>query len=152
MRLDRGERVLANANADQGPVVATTRALYLPLGDDELSPLPWERVDAARWQDGALELTADDGTQLAMPITEPRRLAEVVQERVTASIAVSQHVPLAIGGGTRGVRLSARRSPGGGAEEVTWQARYDAGLDPDDPATREQVVAALARLREQVGL
>ncbi|MEY9213293.1 hypothetical protein NI17_001490 [Thermobifida halotolerans] len=146
--LGRGERVIAHAlTGDSAAVVATTAALHLPDG----RRVPWERVDHAGWNDTGLVLTVEGEPDRVVPVPEPGRLAEAVFERVTATIVVSRHVPLlSAEEDSPGVRLTARRAPGG--TEVTWRFRYDEGVDPDSAETRERTRAALDRLREQMGV
>jgi len=71
----------------------------------------------------------------------------VVNERVKASVVVQHHVPLR---GDKGVRIVARRVPGG--TDVTWRVTFDPGLDPQDPALRADAEAALAEVRTTMGL
>ncbi|KUP95235.1 hypothetical protein [Thermobifida cellulosilytica] len=149
LALEPGERVIAHAlTGDRtAAVVATTAAVHLPDG----RRVPWERVDHAGWNDVGLTLTVEDEPELVVPLPAPGRLAQAVYERVTATILVSRHVPLlAAEEGSPGVRLVARRSPGG--SEVTWRLRYDEGVDPDSAEVRERTALALARLREQMGI
>ncbi|TDQ51584.1 hypothetical protein [Actinorugispora endophytica] len=148
LRLRRGERVIAHAPAPgHGAVVATTASLRLPDG----RAVPWERVERARWDDQGLVLTVEGEAELAVAVPEPGPLAEAVFERVTATIVVSTHVPLlSAEEGAPGVRLVARRAPGG--TEVVWGTRYDEGVDPGSPEIRERAARALAALREQTGV
>lgn len=152
LELRRGERVLAHAPADEGLLVATTQALHLPTeaGHDRV---PWERIDQARWEESGLTFAESGAGVRSFAVSEPGLLPEVLQERVTATIAASEHIVLPAGGDAAlGVRLAARRAPGADAATVTWQARFDPGLDPSDPETRHQAELALAELREQTGL
>lgn len=145
LSLARGERALAHASSPAGAVVATNHRLHLPEG----RAVPWEMVDRATWdEDGMTFVEVGAGTQ-HVPVTEPGRLPEAVQERVTATIVVNQHVPLAADG-TRGVRLIARRSPV--TDEVVWHARFDEGLDSADPDINQRAGVALADLRERMGI
>ncbi|MDA0564065.1 hypothetical protein LG943_06950 [Streptomonospora sp. S1-112] len=162
MRLARGERVLAHTGAAEGALVATDRALHLPDG----RAVPWEHVDRARWTEDAFTFVEEGRGEHRFAVAEPGRLAEVVYERVTATILVSRHVPLVSGAGSgtdpgadtaaapgaagRGFRLVARRPPGG--SEVTWQVHMDEGVDPKDPHVAARVAPALAALREQMGV
>ena len=108
-----GERVLAWTEATTGEVLAGTReALY--LGGTRLA---WEDVEAADWdRETEVFRVIEVGTwgevraEHRFAIGEPRRLLELVRERVTASVLLVRHVPLE---GRRGLRVIARRSPGG---------------------------------------
>src|SRR5690606_7411574 len=143
-----GERIIAHAWTENGTaVVATTAALHLPEG----RRIPWERIDQARWDDTGLVLTTEDEPEEVTPLPRPGRLAQAVYERVTATIVVSRHVPLLSDvEGAPGVRFIARRAPG--STDITWQLRYDEGVDPESPEIRQRTQRALARLREQTGV
>jgi hypothetical protein len=143
-----GERVLAHAQGWDHRLVATTLALHLSA-DEQAERVPWQDIERARWQEEGLVLTRNDGTEQTYPVEDPGRVPEVVHERVAASIAASNHVPLP-GGNGHGVRITARRTPGEAA--VRWHLRFDPGLDPDDPDVRRHAQAALADLRQQTGL
>ncbi len=145
-----GESVLAWAEATDGTVVAGTRdAIY--VGSERL---PWEQVEAAEWdRDEDLLRISEVGTwgeervEHAFSFDHPRRLLELVRERVTASIVLQRHVPV---DGRRGLRVIARRAPRGD-RPVAWFYEYDEGLDPSDPAVREAAEDALRAAREELG-
>ena len=146
-----GERVLAWTEATTGEVLAGTReALY--LGGTRLA---WEDVEAADWdRETEVFRVIEVGTwgevrgEHRFTIGEPRRLLELVRERVTASVLLVRHVPLE---GRRGLRVIARRSPAGD-RGVRWLYEYDAGIDPGDPVVRLAAENALADARSVVGL
>ncbi|HET9996842.1 MAG TPA: hypothetical protein VFQ17_04960 [Nocardioides sp.] len=146
-----GERVLAWTEATTGEVLAGTReALY--LGGTRLA---WEDVEAADWdRETEVFRVIEVGTwgevrgEHRFAIREPRRLLELVRERVTASVLLVRHVPLE---GRRGLRVIARRSPAGD-RGVRWLYEYDAGIDPGDPVVRLAAENALADARSEVGL
>jgi len=146
-----GERVLAWTETTAGEVLAGTReALYLPG-----VRLAWEDVEAADWdRDTGLFRVAEVGRwgearrEHRYAIDEPRRLPELVRERVTASVLLVRHVPI---DGRRGLRVIARRAPGGD-RGVRWVYEYDAGIAPDDPTVRLAAEAALEAARDEVGL
>ncbi|MGW6494649.1 hypothetical protein [Nonomuraea angiospora] len=139
-----GERVLTfAAGADSGHVVATNLALYLTDG----TRVPYEQVDKASWDEDGVRILTTDGTWHAERITEPRMLPETVRERVNSTIVVNKHVKLP---GRGGVRLVARRRPGGEVRE--WTFVFDDGLDPEDPGLRAQAEQALEGLRRSMGV
>jgi hypothetical protein len=94
-----------------------------------------------------LETDAEPFT-LVLEDDEPRRLLELIRERVTASVVIQRHVPVA---GTRGLRVIARRAPGR-RDDLHWRTRYDEGVDPDDPDVRRLAAEALASAKGDVGL
>lgn len=146
-----GERLLAHAATADGPAGGTRDALYLPSGDR----LPWEQVEAAEWDHEASVLIVSEVGSWGEPrrehrleIAEPGRLLELVRERVTASVVLQRHVSL---DGRRGLRVIARRAPGGD-RALSWVYEYDEGVDPEDPAVRAAAEQALVAARQDVGL
>ena len=71
-------------------------------------------------------------------LVQPTLLLQLVRERVTATVVLQRHVPIA---GRRGLRVIARRAPGGD-RAVTWVYEFDEGVDPADPAVRAAADAA----------
>ncbi len=155
LALQPGERVLAAAADTEGRwTVGTDRSLHVPAGDG-WQVLAWERIDRARWDEESAHLevveVADFGElqprhQLAL--VEPRRLLDLVRDRVTASVLLTRHVPVE---GSRGLKVVARRSPVG-TGDVEWSCWLDDGLDPADPAVRRAVDEGLAAARAELGL
>jgi hypothetical protein len=132
-------------------VLAGTReALYL-----DGTRLAWEDVEAADWDRDTEQLRVAEVGHWGEPrpehryaVSEPRRLLELVRERVTASVLLVRHVPI---DGRRGVRVIARRPPAGN-RALRWVYEYDEGIDPDDPAVRLAAQTALVAARDEVGL
>ncbi|HEX4816156.1 MAG TPA: hypothetical protein VFV66_25715 [Nonomuraea sp.] len=143
LRLEPGERVLTFARSDDGHVVATDLALFLADG----TRVPYEEIDKASWDEQGLRVLTMDGGWHAERIAEPRMLPETVRERVNATIVVNKHVSLP---GRGGVRLVARRRPGG--EMLGWTLVFDDGLDPADPGLRAQAEQALEGVRRSMGV
>lgn len=152
-----GERILGwgtgPAQRDGTPTfaVATDQALYLPA---YVGRLPWQQVIRAGWDAPVLEVSytpsgAPVGTSpkiLRVTLDDPGAVPEAVRDRVTASVAVQQHVDLGSG---RGATLIARRTGDAG---FRWQVIFDAGLDPADPQLRAEADAALRELRSTLGI
>lgn len=142
-----GETPLAAARtADGGSVGGTRDALYAP------SRIPWERVEVADWDSdtSTLRVVETDGQPFTVELEpdEPQRLLQLIRERVTASVVLQRHVPVA---GTRGLRVVARRPPGRRGD-LLWSVRYDDGVDPDDPTVRQLVADTLAAAKSDVGV
>lgn len=137
--LGDGERALCYAwDATGTPVVATLGALLLPDG----TRLPWHRIELVEWDDPTLTVSDEAGRMRTIGLDAPGRLPDVAYERVTATIVVSRHVPLA---GELGVRIVARRATD--ADELDWRMRYDDGLDPTDPGVQADAERAFTRVR-----
>jgi hypothetical protein len=151
-----GEKVLARAESSSGAVVAGTRdALYVSAPDTGDIRIPWEQVEAADWDRDTSQLRfsevgswGEERVEHALTIEEPGRLLELVRERVTASVVLQRHVPIA---GRRGLRVIARRAPRGD-RPLVWFYEYDEGIDPRDSHVRAAAEAALAAARDEVGL
>jgi hypothetical protein len=149
LSLRRGERVLAHATTRGGSyTVVTADALYLPTPEAGFARLPWERVEHAQWKDGWLHIReVGGGGEHHVGLAEPGAVPGAVQERVTATIVVSQYGALPGGGG---VRIVGRRGRDEG--EPRWTFVFDAGLDPSDPGLRAPAEQVLEDLRRQTGL
>jgi hypothetical protein len=161
VRVERGEKMLADAVADEGHLAGTRDALYVvrslgtALALEETVRIPWEDVQAADWDAESSTLRVsevgtwgEDRPEHVFTLAEPGRLLELVRERVTASIVLQRHVPVR---GRKGVRVVARRAPRGD-QPVRWIYEYDAGVDPADPAVRRVAEEALAAAQAEVGL
>ena len=156
LALGPGERVLAWCRTvDDGLLAGTRDALYVEVDGGDVTRIPWEQVEAADWDADTdvlrVSLVGSWGEQRVeheLALTEPGRLLEMVRERVTASVVLQRHVPLA---GRRGVRVIGRRAPRGHAP-IEWFYEYDEGVDPDDPAVRTAAEEALVAARSDVGL
>jgi hypothetical protein len=151
---EKGERLLAWAavEGDGGRIMASTKALYLPATGHltAATRLPWTAVDRATWTEPELNVHArvgDSERHWRIRLAEAGRMPEVVRERVTASIVISEHVELTEGAGAR---IVGRR--GGSDDPIEWSITFDAGLDPTDPVLRGAAVSALADLRESLGI
>jgi hypothetical protein len=137
-----GRRILAWAHTADGYLVATAEDLMLPDGGG----VGWDAVVRAAWEPPVLQIVLPAGPR-RFTLDEPRGIPDAVNERVTASVVVQDHIPLR---GDKGIRVLARRVPGG--SDVTWRVTFDAGLDPADPQLRGDAEDALARLRTSIGL
>ena len=145
-----GEKVLAWASSEAGPVAGTRSALYLPGA----VRIPWEQVEAADWDLDSETLKVTEVGTWGEPrpihsfvLSDPSRLLQLVRERVTASVLLQRHVPIR---GRLGVRIIARRATTG-ARELTWLFEYDEGVDPDDPFVEHAAQEALAAARGELG-
>lgn len=143
--LQRGERVLAQADGSEGRVTATDRRLLWPDGS-----IGWHEIERASWDadEECLRVepvpTSGHHRRYRLPLSAPGRVVDVVREQVTGSVIISRHVPLE---GRRGVRVTGRRKPDG---ELVWSAVLDRGVDPEDQQTRSRLDAAVAEVRSEV--
>jgi len=143
------ERVVAWSDADPGVLVATNLGLWLPDGF-----VGWHLVHKATWDGSTLVVTAAeevaaregyvvvaDRPPVSFRLVRPGELPHQVRVRVTRSVGYTGYHPLP---GGAGVRVAARRVPG--VDGLRWTARYDHGVDPDDPL----VAAATAHIVDHV--
>ncbi len=147
-----GERLLAWAETDRGPIGGTRDAFY--AAGAEPVRVPWEQIEAADWDMDAGQLTVTEVGQWGQPrpehvfaLAEPGTLLQLVRERVTASVVLQRHVAVH---GRRGVRVIARRAPHG-TRPLAWFFAYDAGVDPADPEVRQAAGEAMAAAQSEVG-
>jgi hypothetical protein len=128
---------------EPGVLVATDQGLWLP--GKPPARLGWHEIHRAVWTGDSLEVTAArvverspgyvvvaDLPTVRFQLADPGDLPAQVRGRVTRSVGPSSHHPLP---GAGGVRVVARRVPG--VDGLTWTARYDRGVDHDDPVVRE---------------
>lgn len=154
MSLERGERILASGKSHDGLwLIGTDRALH--VGTDDLIAIPWERVEHAAWDRDKDALVVEEVAEFGEPqprhtarLDDPRRLLELIRERVTASILLTQNVPIE---GTRGIKVVARRSPVRHGE-VQFSCWLPDGLDPADEAVQEAGRRGVEQARADLGL
>jgi hypothetical protein len=149
LELARGERVLSAARQRDGEWVAATDQGLVGAG----WRAAWSAATHAQWYDDASTLAVawlDDAGgrhERSLVLDEPGLVPETVHERVTATILLSQHLPVS---GRQGVRVVARRQPG--SEEVQWQVVPDDGVDAADPQVSARVAAVMRAMRSELGL
>lgn len=151
LTLEPGERVLAQAESADGPIVATNHRLLIPVATG-FHTIGWEQVERATWSRDDEELLVVETVPLG---TKPRRhriglgaamaFLDIVREQVQASVVISRHVAIE---GDRGVRVSGRRRPG--RHKLAWVVAVDPGIDLDDPEVRATVESAVALVRAEV--
>jgi hypothetical protein len=154
LHLAKGERVLAFAVDDftQAQVVATTYAIAVVTSAAERTlRRRWLSVDAGVWDPEMAILTvtwadAQPAARWSMP-DQPTLLPETVRERVQASVVLSVRLNL---GDRRSGRVAIRQDFATG--ELISQTILGSSTSPDDPEVQAKVKAALAHLRDQVGL
>lgn len=155
LALATGERVLASGQSGGGSwFVGTDRSLYI-VAADVVVRLPWERIERATWERDSSELVveevADFGERHPRHVAafdDPRRLLELVRERVTASVLLTRHIPVA---GSRGIKVVARRSPLR-TGDVAFSYVLANGLDPADEAVLDAGRRGVAAVRADLGI
>ncbi|MFB9568887.1 hypothetical protein [Saccharopolyspora hordei] len=143
------ENVLAVARSSEGPLVATHLGLWLPEG----RRVGWHLLSKVTWRDGVLVVVEAEESGEAggavllrdrpgrrLPLTEPRRLPDVVHERVNGSIRSRHHRDLP-GGGAWFVQ---RKVPG--RDGIVLQVRPDRGAD--EQAVAEFAATVVEQLRQ----
>src|SRR5450759_2667836 len=162
--LARGERVLAFGVDDNtgGYVVATTFALAVvtPTAVTPTAVTPtaectvrrrWLSVDAGSWEPvtATLTVTWTDGGRAGQWSfrDQPTLLPETLRERVQASVVIATRLNL---GDRRTGRVAIRQDFE--TRELISQTILGRYTRADDPEVQAHVRAALAHLRDQVGL
>ena len=153
LQLAPGERVLSWGR-EQGSgtiVVATNHHLYaVSAAGERVVARPWHEVDAGSWSSDLGQLTVtwvDQSRPAQWTLGDASLLPETVRERVQASVVLAQRVDL---GNRRGVRVVIRQDLASG--DLAEQVVPGRGVRRDDPEVQAATAAALADLREQVGL
>ena len=159
LELTRGERVLAFAVDDTtgAHVVATAYALLVVSSAAGTSSgqsavrRRWLSVDAGAWQPETATLTvtwADGGRAAQWCFGDQQTLLpETVRERVQTSVVLSTRLNL---GDRRTGRVAIRQDLA--TRELIPQTILGRYTRADDPEVQAHVQAALAHLRDQVGL
>lgn len=159
LELANGERVLAFAVDDNTGryVVATTYALAVVRSGDIMSVVErilrrrWLSVDAAAWEPETATLTvtwADNRRAGQWSFRDQQTLLpETVRERVQASVVLSTRLNL---GDRRTGRVAIRQDFA--TRELIPQTILGRYARADDPEVQAHVQAALAHLKDQVGL
>ena len=152
--LAKGEKVLAFAVDDftSAYVVATTYALAIVTPAAERTVRRrWLSVDAGAWEPETATLTVTwaDGRHAGQWSfrDQPTLLPEVLRERVQASVVLSTRLAL---GDRRTGRVAIRQDFA--TRELIAQTILGRHARADDPEVQAHVGAALAHLRDQVGL
>ncbi len=144
-----GRRVLASASSPDGQVVGTIDRLFFPDAAG-WTEQPWHEVEHGGW-DGAsrtLAWTTTSGGRFAVELTEPGRLPDLFNERVTATIVASRTLEL---GPHRKAVLTGRRDLSPGASGLVWQVAPGRGVTAADVASDPLVALELERLRADYG-
>jgi hypothetical protein len=157
--LAKGERVLAFGIDDNtgGYVVATTFALVVVSSNTETATPEravrrrWLFVDAGSWEPetATLTVTWTDGGRAGQWCfrDQPTLLPETLRERVQASVVIATRLNL---GDRRTGRVAIRQDFE--TRELIAQTILGRYTRADDPEVQAHVAAALAHLRDQVGL
>ena len=157
--LGRGDKVLAHARTADGTWLLGTRSglVVVPPSSsvEPVETLRWAQIETADWDRDAERLRVVEVGEFGRPkpvhqftLADPRRLLQLIRERVTASVLLQRRVTLP--GSRSGFTVVARRSPQGDGE-IGWAVEYDVAVDPADPAVAEAAEAALRAAREEVG-
>ena len=160
LELAKGERVLAFAVDDNTGVhvVATTYALAVVRSEamnteavERTVRRRWLSVDAGAWEPETATLTvtwADGGRAGQWSFRDqPTLLPETVRERVQASVVLATRLNL---GDRRMGRVAIREDFA--TRELIPQTILGRNARADDPEVQAHVQAALAHLKDQVGL
>lgn len=130
-------------------VIATNQALYEQSSESRIA---WQDVIKGTWEqpDFVIDYQGEAGPRrLRIRLDEPRDVPAAVRDRVTDTVVVSEYRELLE---SQGAHFVARRSPGGGLEEIRWSVVFDSGLDSADPVMRAKADDVLGELRASLGI
>ena len=152
IELGRGERLLSWARDETtgAVVVASNHALYAVDGGELTLARAWHLVDAGTWSHDLFQLSVTwvDGRRPSQWVfREPTLLPETLRERVQASVVLMRRVELRE---RRSARAVIRQDLATG--DLVEQVVLGRGVRASDPGVAEETQAALAFLKEQVGL
>lgn len=151
--LAKGDRALASCVDMKSAEVlmATTHGLTVLPSTGGLSVhRPWHLVDTGSYDNEADVLSVtwvDRAPDLALHVGGNRPFLQAFRERVQASVVIAESLDLGEG---RSAKLVIRKDLA--ADRLLDQVVLGRGVRLADPGVREQVMAARASLREQVGL
>ena len=131
-------------------LVATKTHVYAVRDGSVVLDRPWHMVDTGAWDDESRLLTVqwvDRAPATVWELSELGTFPQVLRERVQASVVLADEVDL---GPKRRARVVVRKELATGA--LLSQTILGKGVRSADPGVSEETRAALARLREQVGL
>lgn len=150
LQLDPAERVLAwSGLVGGGFAVAAMEGLRLVTPQGRRIARPWTEVDHAAWNPDARTLAVwfvGSRSTVPLEVEDGTWLAQVVRDRVDASVLLTSELPLP-GGAV--VRLALRRLPDG---TIVDQVVPPPGIDPRDPGLAPLVRAGMNELRAEAGL
>jgi hypothetical protein len=147
--LAKGERVMAETKSidDKLTLIATQVALHI----DERA-IRWDQVLTAKWEEPNLVLSvqmdpSSRAEQLSIGLEKARRFLEVVRDRVTSSVVMTERRSLPVGAVAT---FTARRRSDTG--EVIWSVIFDGNPDLTNPELMEQAQQVLTDLRGSLGI
>lgn len=114
--------------------------------DDRWLQVGWHEVERGGWnpQTRQLSFATVNGEDYVVELSKPRKLPQLLNERVTASIACSEVVQLS---GTHSAVISARRNLGQVDAPLIWRVRPGKSTTPEQIEADPMVNQELARLR-----
>lgn len=139
--------VLAVGSTADGQVVATTDSLWFAVGGS-WQRQPWHHITHGGWEaaERRLHWRDRDHASHSLVLTDPGRLPDVFNERVTDSIVVQRVVDLS---GPGSAVITARRDLGHPDADLEWLIEPAPGTSATAASNDRLVAAELARLRAE---
>lgn len=154
LSLGRGEWVLAHAvdrHTGRSVVFTSWHVLVVDPADGQVVRRAWREVNGGSWEPRTrtISVTWTDGGRPAQWTMDEggEKAAEVLRERVQASIVVAEEIRL---GDRLCGRVAIRKDLASG--QLSDQVVFARGVRADDPALVDYVAAVRADLRDQAGL
>ncbi|MEO7262903.1 MAG: hypothetical protein ABI047_16870 [Jatrophihabitantaceae bacterium] len=155
LRAQNEHRLLTDQTTDGGVCEATEQALYYrrSVTGLDVTRVAWHDIAAVGWVPATGTLTLSRWQPDAAATAENRltlpprsRLPAMAAERVTATQLFSRRVTIGAAGQAT---ISAVRAPG--SSQTRWLVHLHDRTDPNDPATRHAIDAAVHELRLTLG-
>ena len=148
--LGRRPTILAWAPTDDGWVIGLPGAMLWGDGESWRS-FPWHQVTTGQWDGlrGRLTWLDAGGVAHVATLEGGGRVAELFNERISASLVISRRVDLEAG---QHITLALRRNLEPGSDQTAWQVIPGDGVDLQDPHVRARVDQELATAQTDFGL
>lgn len=148
--LGRRPKVLAWARTADGHAVGLTGRLMVQ-DTGGWTQWPWHRIVAGHWDQeySRLSWTDAEGRVHEAVLDGGLDLAELFNERVSASVVFSRRVELGRG---RHLTIALRRNLEPGEDATEWRVTPSAGLDLTEPAVSARLDQELAAARADFGI
>lgn len=152
---DAGRVIAWGRTEDGGHCIVATGVLSISTGDAATEQV-WRHVGWHRIEHGGfdadtatLRWTEYDGEPESVRLTEPGRVPQLFRERVAASIAVEQFLPMEPDSTKKGVIINGRRDLTRPDGPLHWHASLPKSMTWQVPGIAEFADAAIARMRRE---
>ncbi len=147
----QGQVLAWGRTADGGFCIAAGGVLSIGAdGSQAWRHIGWHQIERGGFDADSRTLRwtlYDSAAEDTVTLTEPGRVPQIFRERVAASIAVEQFIPMEPDSPTRGVIISGRRDLAHPDAPIQWRASLPKGMNWQVPGITEFADSAIGRLR-----